>query len=111
VTSLVDAAALMRIKRDRGKLVLADARTPETGREVSLIHWSGYHVRPFMPYRRIFLAYRLLGRSRHERWRYKLATLRDAAALATWRTPVRLVKRWRRLGRNILASRGYVRWP
>jgi hypothetical protein len=111
VPSLVDAGALMRIKHQGGKLVLADARVPESGREVALIHWAGYHVRVCMPYRRIFLNYRLAQMCQRERWDYRLGALREAMALTTWRTPVRIVKRWRRLGRNILASRGIVGWP
>ncbi len=111
VPSLVEAGALMRLKRRNGKLILADARVPESGREVTMIHWAGYHVRPFMPYRRIFLRYRLARRSPRERWGYHVRAFTDAVARVTYKTPVRLVRRWRWLARNILASRGLVGWP
>lgn len=111
VPSLVEACASMRLKRQNGKLVLADARTPESGRQVTMVHWAGYHVRPFMPYRRIFLDYRLAGRSRRHRYVYSSRSLIRAAAKWSWKTPVRLLKRWRVLGRNVLASRGLIGWP
>lgn len=111
VPYVVEAGAGMRLSRKEGKLVLADARTPESGRPVSMIHWAGYHVRPFMPYRRIFLSYRLARSSRKLQYAYRLRSLCEIVAMTSWKTPVRLVKRARVLGRNVLASRGYVGWP
>lgn len=111
VPSLVGAWAGMRIERRDGALVLADARMAEAGRGVTMIHWAGYHVRPFMPYRRIFLSYRLAGMTRRQSCGYRLRALFEAAGRMSWRTPVRLVKRWKVLGRNVLASRGLIGWP
>jgi hypothetical protein len=109
--NVVDAWAGMRLRRTRDGLVLADSRTPaERGRPVTLIHWGGYRLGPFMPYRRIFLAYRMRNEPRPRRIAYRAASV--VASLKTRRRhPARwLAYRWLALGRNWLASRGYPAW-
>jgi hypothetical protein len=111
IPDLVEAGALMRLKSKDGQFFLADARTPAvSGRPVSMIHWAGYNITPFMPYRRTFLAFRLARATRWQRLRYHVECFVGAARKATWKTPVRFVRRWRVLGRNILASRGVIGW-
>jgi hypothetical protein len=104
------AAAAMRLRDVQGRLVIDDPRTPDSGRPVSLIHWSGYKPVPLMPYRQTWLSYRLAGKSRGERTAYRIAATRAAVKRTSWKTPVRLARRARFRGRNILASRGYIAW-
>jgi hypothetical protein len=110
VPELAVAAAAMRMRRVEGRLLLDDPRTPDSGRYVSLIHWSGYKLVPLMPYRRTWLSYRLAGKSRIERVAYCIAALAATVRQASWKTPVRVARRAIFRGRNILASRGYIAW-
>jgi hypothetical protein len=110
VPDLAVAAAAMRLRNTGGKLMLDDPRTPDSGRQVSLIHWSGYKTVPLMPYRKTWLSYRLAGKSRGEQARYRVAAVVAAVRRISWKTPVRLARRARLRGRNILASRGYIAW-
>jgi hypothetical protein len=110
VPHLAVAAAAMRLRDVDGRLMLDDPRTPDSGRQVSLIHWSGYKTVPLMPYRKTWLNYRLAGKSRSERLTYCIAALAASVKRTSWKTPVRLVRRAVFRGRNILASRGYIAW-
>ncbi len=110
VTGVVDAWAGMRLKRRDGGFVLADARMPESGRPVTLIHWAGYALAPLMPYRSTFLSYRLAGATRRQRISYQATSLAVIRSVSL-RTPLRLYHRWRGLLRNWLHSRGYSSWP
>jgi hypothetical protein len=107
VPDVVDAWAGMRLRRTRDGFVLDDARTPQSGRPVTLIHWGGYSLGPFMPYRRTFLAYRLAGATRAQRIGHIAGALLTSAGRAARRSPLYLVHRWRKLARNWMASRGY----
>jgi hypothetical protein len=111
VPGLAVAGAMLRLRKLPSYFVIDDPRAPESGRRVSLIHWAGYRVAPFMPYRRTWLAYRLAGVSRAGRWEYHGTTAVAMVKRLSWRTPVRLVRRGRVRTRNRLASRGYIGWP
>jgi hypothetical protein len=104
------AACALRMRDVGGRLVIDDPRTPDSGRHVSLIHWSGHKTAPLMPYRKLWLGYRLAGKSRSQRLAYCIAANVAAARRTSWKTPVRLVRRARVRGRHILASRGYIAW-
>jgi hypothetical protein len=110
VPDLAVAAAAMRLRDVDRRLMLDDPRTPDSGRQVSLIHWSGYKLVPLMPYRKTWLNYRLAGKSPGERATYCAEALAAAVKRTSWKTPVRLARRARVRGRNILASRGYIAW-
>lgn len=106
----VDAWAGMRLTRTRDGYAIADVRTPWSGRPVTLIHWGGYALGPFMPYRRMFLRYRLAGSGLRQRLAYRAAALTDAVRRIPQRSPGWLAYRWLTLGRNWLAARGYPAW-
>ncbi len=106
VPEVSDGWAGMRLKRRGEGFVLADARMPRPGRPVTLIHWGGYPIGPFMPFRSTFLKYRLAGASRAERLRYRAAALISTMRGLSYRTPLHLVYRWRYLINNWLEARG-----
>jgi hypothetical protein len=110
VPELAVAAAAMRLQNVDGHLVINDPRTPDSGRQVSLIHWSGYKTVPLMPYRKTWLKYRLASKSRGGRAAYRIASTVAAVGHTSWKTPVRLARRAIFRGRNVLASRGYIAW-
>jgi hypothetical protein len=107
VSDAVDAWAGMRLKRTADGFVLADARTPDSGRPVTLIHWGGYALGPFMPYRRIFLRYRLANPTSWQRIAFQARSLAGSARGLRNRSPLMLLHRWRSLALNWLAARGY----
>jgi hypothetical protein len=107
----VDAGAVMRLRRSSGGFVLDDPRVPASGRPVALLHWAGYNIGPFMPYRGVFLDYRLPNASVADRTRYRIRDVAHRIPSTSWKTPVRMMRRARVLGKNVLASRGLVRWP
>ena len=106
------ASALMLVRRRGGHMVLEDARTPDSGRQVALLHWAGYHVGPFMPYRRTFLRYRL-GRdaSRSAIARYQLRSLLRSAGRFSPRVARSAAHKLKFQIVNWLAARGLVSWP
>jgi hypothetical protein len=78
VSDRVAAAAVMRLREEAGRVVVRDARVGNTGKPASLIHWAGYSQHPFIPYRRVFLRYRLPGASRRERLAFEARSLARA---------------------------------
>jgi hypothetical protein len=111
VQDIVVAGALMRIVESGGTLALDDRRVPQSGRAVSILHWAGYKPDPFMPYRRLFLSYRLPGANVLQR---TLFNGRAAARMLRKATPARLYRRLRwapyRL-RSWFSARGLAKWP
>jgi hypothetical protein len=105
VPEVIDAWAGMRLKRQDGHLVLADARRPESGRPVSMVHWAGYRIGPFMPYRRLFLAYRLPHAGVREGLAYRTASMVSAARRVSYRTPLRVIRGCIAFTLNWLTSR------
>jgi hypothetical protein len=108
---LVDAGAAMRLRRSGGGYVLDDPRVQASGRPVTLIHWAGHNIGPLMPYRRVFLDYRLPESGVAGRTRYRIRDVWRRIPATSWKTPVRMARRARVRGRNVLASRGFVHWP
>jgi hypothetical protein len=110
VRELVCAGALMRIRRGGGAFRLADARMAETGRDVSMIHWAGYRCSPFMPYRTVFLDYRLGDVPRFVRMRFELSAVMRVVRETTLRQAYHTLRRTPFHVKNWLAARGYVSW-
>lgn len=108
---VIDGWAGMRLKRRGNGFLVADARVPPSGRPVTLIHWAGYPLGPFMPYRSTFLTYRLADAGTVERIAYRASALAAAGRGVSARTPLRLAYRWRSLSRNWLHARGHYSWP
>jgi len=110
VRELVGAGALMRIRRDGEAFRLADARMAESGRDVSMIHWAGYRCSPFMPYRGVFLDYRLGDAPRFARVRFELSAVMRIVRETTLRQTYHILRRTPFHVKNFLAARGYVSW-
>jgi hypothetical protein len=107
---VVEAAALMRLKRDSAGFILADPRVPESGRPVTMIHWSGYRAGPFMPYRSTFLAYRLAQAGPLARVIYRLRAFMAEYRRLSHRSLRHLTRELRVRSHNVLASRGLREW-
>lgn len=110
VTDAIDAWAGVRLKRRNDGLVLADARTPESGRKVTLIHWAGYPIAPSMPYRSTFLTYRLADATPRERISYRIGCIAASLRHVSLNTPRWLVHHWRVRARTWLECRGFPAW-
>jgi hypothetical protein len=112
VDDVVVAGALMRCKRSPEGLVLRDRRVPQSGRRVSMVHWAGYAIGPFMPYRRIFLSYRLAPDATFgNRLRRDVADIARLARHASARRAYHVARQWPYRARSWLAARGLVSWP
>jgi hypothetical protein len=62
----------LRLRREGDALVVRDARRADSGLAAPFVHWSGQALGPLMPYRRLFLRYRLARMpSRLRRARYE----------------------------------------
>lgn len=106
----VVAGALMRLVGRGDDLVLDDRRVPYSGRSVSMIHWGGYAISPLMPYRKIFLRYRLAKSDPPRRRRYRIeAWLRQGQEMSPRHTYHTLRNLPYRL-RGWLSARGLARW-
>jgi hypothetical protein len=75
-------AGLRLRRRPDGSLRIADRRwteahpgCPET---VKILHWAGYRLEPFMPYRSVYCDYRLDGATRATRAKFQMTSLWDA---------------------------------
>ena len=112
VPEFAAAAALMRVKQVGGRYVMADHRVPKTsGRTVSLMHWAGYSFGPYMPYRRLFLHYRLRGRTRRQVLEFQARQMWTMVWNASLRGAANTVyRRWRYFAQNALAARGLIGW-
>lgn len=110
VEDLAVAGALMRVVDREGNPVLDDRRVPYSGRRVSMIHWAGYQIGPRMPYRRIFLRYRLPGASRRTRWRYTATQWWELARSMSPKLMYQILRGTPYQARSWLAARGLVRW-
>jgi hypothetical protein len=108
--SLVVAGALMRLERSGDAYVLQDRRVPESGRVVSMVHWAGYGLSPFMPYRRLYLEYRMPASRRSERLRHELAATAQLVRGGSARAAYHLVRRWPYRMRGWLSARGLAEW-
>ena len=106
------AGALMRVRREGADWVMRDARVPEEmGRPVGIMHWAGYATGPYMPYRRMFLDYRLPDTPATGKLAYQAASMWRTARAAGLRHMLSTVRRrWTFNARNWLAARGYIRW-
>ncbi len=106
----IDAWAGSRLRRKGDGFILEDARTPESGRKVTLIHWAGYDIAPSMPYRSTFLTYRLAVATPRERISYRIGRITASLRHVSLGTPRRLIHHWRVHARTWLQSRGYSTW-
>ena len=107
----VVAGALMNVEREDDEYVLRDHRVPEEeGRPLGMMHWAGYATGPYMPYRRMFLDYRLPDASRRDKARVQAVEMGRTARAASPRHMASTVKhRWPFITRNWLAARGVKR--
>ena len=75
-------AEVRGVKRDaRGVYRMADPRSSEYGKRFTFVHWAGTPATPVMPYRSIFLRYRLM---REPSWRKMWLRLKGVPAVVFW---------------------------
>jgi hypothetical protein len=68
------AARRRRIRWSGGHYRVGHRASPDFGKRLVLLHWAGYQATPFMPYRRLFLEYRLQSASPAARRAYHLGS-------------------------------------
>jgi len=60
-----------RVVSENGAYRVGHRESPDYGKRVKILHWAGYRISPVMPYRNIFLQYRLRQAGRVQALRYR----------------------------------------
>ena len=93
------AAPWRRIRRTGRDYRIGHRTSPDFGKRLVLLHWAGYKVSPLMPYRNIFLKYRLRSLPVTEQVRYRLTAWLRYLGGSLWRylknAARKFIERWR----------------